>query len=120
MAGWFEDHPSEYPKLAWFIDCDLVRLIWSPKYSSEERQRTDGPYPLVTSYRLLVSGSAFMFGMMKASFSYAGLGGAANVLDWILGVIITSTWVNFLIQPGSFNTVYPTDYMWWDFTNVTR
>jgi len=111
VAGWFEDNPSEYPKLAWFVDYDLVRLVWSPKYSSEERQQTDGPYSLISGYRLLVSSSVLLFGMMKASLSYAGFGSAANVLDWILGVVITSTWVNLLVQSGSFNTVYPKDYM---------
>ena len=90
MVGWFEDNPSRYPKLAWLVDSDLVRLIWSPKYTSEERQRTDGTYPHITSYRLLVSGSVFLFGMVKAYLSYVGLGGAANVLDWIFGVIVTS------------------------------
>ena len=91
MAGWFEDDPSEYPKLAWLVDCDLVRLIWSPMYRSEERQRTAGAFPLITTYRLLVSGSVFIFGVIKAYLSYAGLGGAANVLDWIFGVLVTST-----------------------------
>ena len=90
MAGWFEGDPSRYPKLAWLVDSDLVRLIWTPKYTSEERPRTDGVYPLITSYRLLVSGSVFAFGMMKAYLSYVGLGGAANVLDWSFGVVITS------------------------------
>ena len=97
MAGWFEDNPSEYPKFAWFFDSDLVRLIWSPLYSSEERQRSEGPYPRITGYRLLVSGIVFLFGMMKASLSYAGFGGAANVFEWILGVVITSMSVNFLV-----------------------
>ena len=90
MAGWFEDNPSEYPKLAWLVDWDLVRLIWSPKYTSEERQPTDGAYPLFTTYRLLVSGNMFIFGMVKAYLSYVGLGGAANVVNWIFGVVITS------------------------------
>ena len=90
VAGWFEDDSSEYPKLAWLVDCDLIRLIWSPKYTSEERPRTDGAYPLITNYRLLVSGSVFMFGMVKAYLSYVGLGGAANVVDWIFGVVVTS------------------------------
>lgn len=119
MAGWFEDNPSEYPKLAWFIDYDLVRLVWSPQYSSEERQQTNetdetdaGPYPHITGYRLLVSSSVLLFGMMKASLSYAGFGGAANVVDWILGVVITSTSVNFLAQSDSSNTFSPKDYIW--------
>ena len=76
--------------LAWLVDCDLIRLIWSPKYTSEERQRAEGAFPLITTYRLLVSGSVFMFGMMKAYLSYVGLEGAANVLDWIFGVVVTS------------------------------
>jgi hypothetical protein len=59
VAGWFEEKSSEYPKLAWLVDSDLVRLIWSPSYTSEERQRTDGAYPLFTAYRLLVSGTVF-------------------------------------------------------------
>ena len=91
MAGWFEEDSSKYPKLAWLVDCDLVRLIWSPSYTSEERQRINGAYPLFTTYRLLVSGTALMFGMLKASLSYAGHGGAANVFDWIFGVVVTST-----------------------------
>jgi len=91
VAGWFEDDPSRYPKLTWLVDSDLVRLIWSPKYTSEERPRTDGPYLLITGYRLLVSGSVFFFGMVKAYLSYVGLGGAANVLDWSFGVVVTST-----------------------------
>ena len=90
MAGWFEDNPSRYPRIAWLVDSDLVRLIWTPKYTSEERSRTDGPYPHITSYRLLVSGSVFLFGMVKAYLSYSGLGGAANVLDWSFGVVVTS------------------------------
>jgi len=114
VAGWFEDNPSEYPKLAWFFERDLVRLLWSPGYSSEERHRlgTDGPYPRITGYRLLVSGGVFLFGIMKASLSYAGFGGAANVLDWILGVVIISTSVNFLVQSDSSNASHPKDYMW--------
>ena len=91
VAGWFEDDPSQYPKLAWLVNRDLVRLIWRPRYTSEERQRTEGAFPLITTYRLLVSGSVFVFGMVKAYLSYVGLGGAANVFDWILGVVITST-----------------------------
>ena len=91
MVGWFEEDRSEYPKLAWLVDYDLIRLIWSPNYISEERQRTEGAFPLITTYRLLVSGSVFIFGMGKACLSYVGLGGAANVLDWIFGVVVTST-----------------------------
>jgi hypothetical protein len=69
VAGWVEEDPSGYPKLAWLVDSDLVRLIWSPRYTSEERQRTDEAYPHITGYRLLVSGSVFLFGMVKAFFS---------------------------------------------------
>jgi hypothetical protein len=90
VAGWFEDDPSRYPKLAWLVEADLVRLIWSPKYTSEERPRTSEAYPHITGYRLLVSGSVFLFGMVKAYLSYVGLGGAANVLDWSFGVVVTS------------------------------
>ena len=90
MAGWFEDNPSRYPRIAWLVDSDLVRLIWTPKYTSEERPRTDEAYPLITGYRLLVSGSVFLFGMVKAYLSYVGLGSAANVLDWSFGVVVTS------------------------------
>lgn len=99
MAGWFEGDSSHYPKLAWLFDCDLIRLIWSvfrkttPRYTSQERQRIPSPdeaYPPITGYRLLVSGSVFLFGMAKAYLSYVGLGGAANALDWTFGVIVTS------------------------------
>ena len=91
VVRWFKDDPLEYPKLAWLVHCDLIRLIWSPNYISEERQQTEGAYPLITTYHLLVSGSVFMFGMAKAYLSYVGLGIAANVLAWILGVVVTST-----------------------------
>ena len=91
VVGWFEEDRLEYPKLAWLVDCDLVRLIWSPSYTSEERQRTEEASPLITTYRLLVSGTAFIFGMVKAYLSYIGHGGAANVFDWTFGVVITST-----------------------------
>ncbi|KIM49831.1 hypothetical protein M413DRAFT_438947 [Hebeloma cylindrosporum] len=99
VLGWFEEDPSHCPKLAWMFEYDLVRLIWgfftmTPNYTSEERQRTprsdEGGYPLITSYRLIVSGSVFMFGMAKAYLSYVGLGGGANVLDWTFGAIVTS------------------------------
>jgi hypothetical protein len=104
MVGWFEGDPSHYPKLAWLLDRDLIRLIWmvfnktGPTYTSEERQRIsslDGAHPPITGYRLLVSGSVFIFGMVKAYLSYVGLGGAANALDWTLGVIVTSAYVVF-------------------------
>ena len=42
------------------------------------------------SMLLSVSGNVFMFGMVKAYLSYVGLGGAANVVDWIFGVVVTS------------------------------
>ncbi|KIM49829.1 hypothetical protein M413DRAFT_116606 [Hebeloma cylindrosporum] len=100
MLGWFEESPLEYPKLAWMFDCDLVHFFLGlfkkdPKYTSEGRQlhirRHDGPHPLITSYRLIVSCSVFTFGMVKAYLSYAGLVGAANVLDWTFGILVTST-----------------------------
>ena len=91
MVRWFEEDHFEYPKLAWLIESDLIRLIWTPSYASEERQRTEKAYPVFTIYRLLVTGTTFMFGMVKACLSYFGHGGAANVFDWIFGVVITST-----------------------------
>ncbi|KIM49824.1 hypothetical protein M413DRAFT_438943 [Hebeloma cylindrosporum] len=99
MVGWFEGDSSHYPKLAWLFESDLIRLTWrafkktGPNYTSEEQQRTvslDGEYPPITGYRLLVSGSVFIFGMVKAYLSYIGLGGAANALDWTFGVLVTS------------------------------
>ena len=98
VIGWLEGNPSQYPKLAWLVDCDLIRLIWilfkrTPGYTSEERPpipEPDGGHPPITGYRLLVSGNVLIFGMVKAYLSYVDLGGAANALDWTFGVIITS------------------------------
>ena len=98
VIGWLEGNPSQYPKLAWLVDCDLIRLIWisfkrTPGYTSEERPpipEPDGAHPPITGYRLLVSGNVLIFGMVKAYLSYVGLGGAANALDWTFGVIVTS------------------------------
>jgi hypothetical protein len=98
MIGWLEGDPSHYPKLAWLVDRDLIQLIWSlfektPNYTSEERKPlpgSDGVHPHITGYRLLVSGSVLIFGMVKACLSYVGFGGAANALDWTFGVIVTS------------------------------
>jgi hypothetical protein len=98
MVGWLESDPSQYPKLAWLVDYDLIRLIWilfkkAPNYTSEERPPIpdpDGAHPAITGYRLLVSGSVLIFGMAKACLSYVGRGGAANALDWTFGVIVTS------------------------------
>jgi hypothetical protein len=98
MIGWLEGDPSQYPKLVWLVDCDLIRLIWilfkkTPDYTSEERPPSpdpDGAHPPITGYRLLVSGNVLIFGMVKAYLSYVGLGGAANALDWTFGVIVTS------------------------------
>lgn len=99
MIGWLEGDPSQYPKLAWLVDCDVIRLTCqglfkkNPNYTSAERQILPDPYgacPPITGYRLLVSGSVLVFGTVKAYLSYVDLGGAANALDWTFGVIITS------------------------------
>ncbi|PPR03112.1 hypothetical protein CVT24_012415 [Panaeolus cyanescens] len=91
----------------WFFDYDCMNMCWKlvaligvepPTYSTHERSSTnfslqDGhsrATPLITNYRLLVSGVTIAFGMVKAGVSYGNKSNGATVLDWVNGVIITA------------------------------
>lgn len=49
------------------------------------------PHPLVTGYRLLVTGVALTSGMGKAIPSYLNVPTVPSALGWTSGVVVTTT-----------------------------
>ncbi|KAF9055707.1 hypothetical protein BJ165DRAFT_438389 [Panaeolus papilionaceus] len=85
----------------WFYDYDCLNLLWKPmrwfgikipEYSTSEAPiwNTYSSKPIVTNYRLLVSGTVLILGMLKAVLAYLGKSDGATAVDWIFGVIITA------------------------------
>ncbi|KAF8164536.1 hypothetical protein BJ912DRAFT_256283 [Pholiota molesta] len=75
---------------------DCLDIFWrilsipKPVYQSEERTHIQH-YPSITGYRLLVSATVIVFGVMKMIFSYMGQNTAVNAVDWVFAVIISTS-----------------------------
>jgi len=63
-----------------------------PRYITNEQVFTPGAsrHPPVTGYRLLVTGTVFIFGMGKAISAYLSIPTVPHTLEWIFGVIVTT------------------------------
>ncbi|TEB33259.1 hypothetical protein FA13DRAFT_196916 [Coprinellus micaceus] len=91
----YETHDD--PKPHWLFKYDLldgIRALWHrpSSYGGEDRYSEPPPAirgPLVTGYRLLVSMSALVFGVVKATLSYLGYKTAPTVVEWVFGVVMT-------------------------------
>ncbi|KAF9055702.1 hypothetical protein BJ165DRAFT_438050 [Panaeolus papilionaceus] len=92
-------NPARYTIL-WFFNSDCMNIPWKlfkflritpPEYSTrEEADWNRRIRPIVTNYRLLVSASVVVFGIVKAAFAYRELSNGANTLDWIFGAVVTT------------------------------
>ena len=49
-----------------------------------------GEVPIVSANRIFVTVTVVIFGLTKATLAYGGFNTAANTIDWILGIIISS------------------------------
>ncbi|TFK31440.1 hypothetical protein BDQ12DRAFT_694141 [Crucibulum laeve] len=106
-------------KTSWFFDYDCMNFIWrtlrryslrAPNYRTDERsvERLIKPlHPPVTGYRILVTFTAFCFGMVKSSLSYRGLSTAPTTIEWIFGVVVTSSLYWFGLYEASSTEVLP-------------
>lgn len=75
-----------------------MELVWTflerfqidrPDYSTTELPDTNISLsrPLVTNYRLLVSATVLIFGVLKAVFAYGSQSDGATAVDWISAVV---------------------------------
>ncbi|KDR80971.1 hypothetical protein GALMADRAFT_91662 [Galerina marginata CBS 339.88] len=96
-----EGDPSQKGQLGWLLQYDTLELLWSifkilgrdrPRYRSDERQ-VEFPerHPPITGFRILTTLTVILFGSIKAYLSYSGFSNAATAMDWISGVVISST-----------------------------
>ncbi|KAF8956145.1 hypothetical protein BDZ97DRAFT_202382 [Flammula alnicola] len=100
MTGTYES--KSYHELPWYLSwlfrTDCMDTFWRlleffsierPRYAFDECSEDHSGH-IVTSYRLLVTGAAAMFGVTKASLSYSGFSSGSNWVDWCYGVVATS------------------------------
>jgi len=89
----------------WVWSFLAIFSINRPSYTTVENHPTrsktlrgDRNAPVITSYRLLVSGTAVTFGITKAALSYQGFETQAGWMDWTLGAFLSSMQVKKLLE----------------------
>ena len=97
---------TDIPKyLLWLFKPDCIDVVWylvaklsipRPEYLSTELDLEFDPGHLVTSYRILVSGTVLFFGTLKATFTYSNLSTVATWVEWFFAAFLTSLWANFI------------------------
>lgn len=111
ILGLIESNPPR--RLSYFFEHDLVAVICllfrslfgcryfidengpgiSLQHSTNKYIHPQMPHPPLTGYRLLTSISVASFGLVKAGLAYQDFSQAANAVDWISGVLLTSWYV---------------------------
>ncbi|RXW15809.1 hypothetical protein EST38_g10044 [Candolleomyces aberdarensis] len=102
---------------------DCVRAVFRrvgikiPQYNTEERNLdfwNERKHPPVTGYRILVTATSVVFGVIKAALSYCGQDTAPTTVEWVYGTVITVLIYWLGLYEASANEVMPwlftTDY----------
>jgi hypothetical protein len=89
-----EDHRQH---MKWLFNQDLAPYLWLVSYRTDEVALPAGfhlsRHPPITGYRIAITASVLLFGLAKAMFGYLGYSLAANTVDWVFGVIVTTAYV---------------------------
>ena len=76
---------------------DLAPYLWLVSYRTDEVTLPAGfhlsRHPPITGYRIAITASVFLFGLAKAMLGYFGYSPAANTIDWVFGIVVTTTYV---------------------------
>ncbi|KIK00152.1 hypothetical protein K443DRAFT_679419 [Laccaria amethystina LaAM-08-1] len=91
VGSYDEDHRQ---RMKWLFNKDLAAYLWPISYRTDEVDLPAGFHlsrrPPITGYRIVVTASVLLFGLAKAMLGYLGCSVAANTVDWIYGVVVTS------------------------------
>jgi hypothetical protein len=94
----------------WLFQNDLAPFVWkllgqfkcpTPNYRTEERELImliRKPHPPMTGYRILLSVSVLIFGLIKAILTYTGKSTAPTTIDWVFAVVVTLRYVVDLLS----------------------
>ena len=105
----YKSEDPETQRMKWLFQTDysgtkFPKNLRKPTLDALRTEPHRGEVPIITANRIFVTVTVVIFGLTKATLAYGGLNTAANTLDWILGIIISSMHVPPTFFPPKTNS----------------
>lgn len=112
-------YKSEDPEtqcMKWFFQTDysgtkFPKNLRKPTLDALRTEPHHGKVPIITANRIFVTITVVIFGLTKATLANGGFKIAANTIDWIFGIIISSMTYCLEMYQDSSADVWPTFFM---------
>ncbi|EDR06507.1 uncharacterized protein LACBIDRAFT_299961 [Laccaria bicolor S238N-H82] len=91
----YKSEDPETQRMKWFFQTDysgtkFPKNLRKPTLDALRTEPHHGKVPIITANRIFVTITVVIFGLTKATLAYGGFNTAANTIDWIFGIIISS------------------------------
>ena len=91
----YKSEDPETQRMKWLFQTDysgtkFPKNLRKPTLDALRTEPHRGEVPIITANRIFVTVTVVIFGLTKATLAYGGFNTAANTIDWILGIIISS------------------------------